>query len=172
MARPPDDFNNEPTRYRDIGRGNQPPAPDQPGPPPAPDEPEQQPLDPFDEEAEPAAWYRRPVVLIGWGLMVLILVALIIFGIVELVADQGETSTPKTTTTTPQPTTSTTSTTSTTTGSTTTGPTTATTTSGAPSPTEPATSSVVQPPAHSPTQQPTHRHHWPSWLPTTIPALP
>lgn len=169
MARPPDDFNNEPTRYRDIGRGNQPPPLDQPGPPPAPDELGPQPPDPFDAETEPTAWYRRPVVLLGWGLMVLILIGLIIFGIIELVADQGETSTPKTTTTTPQPTTSTTSmTTATTTPPTTsTTATTATTTTAAPT-----TSSVVQPPAQQPPQQPTHRHHWPSWLPTTLPALP
>lgn len=172
MARPPDDFNNEPTRYRDIGRGNQPPPLDQPGPPPAPDELGPQPPDPFDAETEPTAWYRRPVVLLGWGLMVLILIGLIIFGIIELVADQGETSTPKTTTTTPQPTTSTTSmttatTTPPTTSTTATTATTATTTTAAPT-----TSSVVQPPAQQPTQQPTHRHHWPSWLPTTLPALP
>lgn len=166
MARPPDDFNNEPTRYRDIGKGNQPPPLDQPGPPPAPDELGPQPPDPFDAETEPTAWYRRPVVLLGWGLMVLILIGLIIFGIIELVADQGETSTPKTTTTTPQPTTSTTSMTTATTTPPTTA-TTATTTTAAPT-----TSSVVQPPAQQPTQQPTHRHHWPSWLPTTLPALP
>lgn len=166
MARPPDDFNNEPTRYRDIGRGNQPPPLDQPGPPPAPDELGPQPPDPFDAETEPTAWYRRPLVLLGWGLMVLILIGLIIFGIIELVADQGETSTPKTTTTTPQPTTSTTSMTTATTTPPTTA-TTATTTTAAPT-----TSSVVQPPAQQPTQQPTHRHHWPSWLPTTLPALP
>jgi hypothetical protein len=159
VAGPPEDFNNEPTRYRGVGRGDGPPAGEPP--PPAPD-PVEPPLDPFDEEAEPAAWYRRPVVLILWGLSVLILIALIVYGIIELVGDQGTTSVPKTTTTRPSTTTTTTPTTSP--SSTTTTPTTTpTSVSEAPEPQ----------PTHQPTQQqPTHRRHWPSWLPTTIPALP
>jgi cytoskeletal protein RodZ len=141
-----------------------PPPSDEP-PPPAPEqfEPPES-LDPFDEETEPTEWYRRPVVLIGWGLIVLILIALIVYGIIELIGDQG-TGTAPSSTTTPSPTTSTT-TPPTTTTSTTTPPSTTTTT------TAPPTSSAVQPPAHQPPQEPTHRHHWPSWLPTTIPALP
>jgi hypothetical protein len=158
VAGPPEDFNNEPTRYRDVGRGDRPPA-DQP-PPPPPDQFEP-PLDPLDEETEPTAWYRRPVVLIVWGLSVLILIALIVYGIIELIGDQGTGSAPKTTTTTP-------STTTTTTTPATTPPSTTTSTTT----TAPPTSSAVEPPVHQPTQQPTHRHHWPSWLPTTIPALP
>jgi hypothetical protein len=155
VAGPPDDFNNQPTRHRDVGMGD-PPRSDDPLPPP----PEQvEPPDPFDEETEPTAWYRRPVVLIGWGLMVAILIALIVYGIIELIGDQGTGTTPSSTTT-PPPTTTTTTTT-------TTPPSTTTTTT-----TAPPTSSAVQPPAHQPPQEPTHRHHWPSWLPTTIPAFP
>jgi hypothetical protein len=135
--------------------GDHPPS-DDPLPPP----PEQvEPPDPFDEETEPTAWYRRPVVLIGWGLMVAILIALIVYGIIELIGDQGTGTTPSSTTT-PAPTTTTTTTT-------TTPPSTTTTTT-----TAPPSSSAVQPPAHQPPQEPTHRHHWPSWLPTTIPAFP
>lgn len=162
MAGPPEDFNNEPTRYRGVGRGDGPPAGEPP--PPAPD-PVEPPLDPFDEETEPAAWYRRPVVLILWGLSVLILIALIVYGITQLVGDQGTTSVPKTTTTTPSTTTMTTT------------PTTSpSSTSTTPTTTAPPTSVSEAPepqPTHQPTQQqPTHRRHWPSWLPTTIPALP
>ena len=160
---PPDDFDNQPTRHRDVGMGD-PPLSGEP-PPPAPEqfEPPES-LDPFDEETEPTEWYRRPVVLIGWGLIVLILIALIVYGIIELIGDQG-TGTAPSSTTTPSTTTST-ATPPTTTTTTTTPPSTTTTT------TAPPTSSPVQPPAHQPPQEPTHRHHWPSWLPTTIPALP
>ena len=142
------------------------PPPGKP-PPPAPDRFEaEESLNPLDdEETEPTAWYRRPVVLIGWGLMVAILIALIVYGIIELIGDQGTGRTPSTTTTPSHSTPMTTTTTTTTTPPSTTTTTTATT--------APPTSSAVQPPAHEPTQQqPTHRHRWPSWLPTTIPALP
>ena len=155
---PPDDFNDQPTRHVNIG-GQQPPSPP-PGPLPTPGD---QPapfgsLDPFDEETEPVEWYRRPVVLIAWGISVLILIALIVYGIIELVQDQGTTTTPSSTTTTTTATTTTTS------------PPTTTPSTTAPSTTE-TTSSEPPPPTYSqqPTytqQQPTHRHHWPSWLPT------
>lgn len=163
MAGPPDDFNNEATRYRGVGRGDHTPADEPPPPAPHPTEP---PLDPFDEDTEPTPWYRKPVGLIIWGLSVAILIALIVYGIIELIGDQGTSNAPKTTTTTPHSTT-----TMTTTTTTTTSPPSATTT------TEPPTSSAVESPepqpTHQPTQQqPTRRHHWPSWLPTTVPAIP
>jgi cytoskeletal protein RodZ len=153
---PPDDFNNQPTRHANAA-----------GPPeaqPPADQPESP--DTFDEQAEPVAWYRRPVVLILWGLSVLVLIALIAYGITQLVHDQGTTKTPSTTSTT-TPTTATTTTTTTPTTTTTTPPTTTATT----------TTAEVVPPSEQPTrqptqQQPTHRHHWPSWLPTTVPQLP
>jgi hypothetical protein len=165
VAGPPDDFHNQPTRHQDVGMGDPPPSGEPPPHAPEQFEPPES-LDPLDEDAEPIAWYRRPVVLIGWGLMVLILIALIVYGIIELIGDQGSSGTPSTTTT-PSPTTSTTTPPPTTTTATTTPPSTTATTT-----TAPPTSRAVPPPAHQPPQEPTHRHHWPSWLPTTIPALP
>ncbi len=170
----PDDFNDQPTHYANYGRGGTPPpaaksAPPpnvdpEPTPPPAPEQfeaPEF--LDPLDEEAEFTAWYRKPVVLIGWSLFVAILIGLIVYGIIELIhGRKGTSNNPSTSTTIPS-----------TIATTTTPPTTATTT------TAPPTSSAVQAPAHQPTQQqpaqqqPTHRHHLPQ-LPSviTIPEVP
>lgn len=161
MAGPPDDFNNEPTRYRGVGRGDG-SLPAEP-PPPAPDPAEPAP-DPFDTETEPTPWYRKPVGLILWGLSVLILIALIVYGIIELIGDQGTTSNPKTSTTT----THTTTTTTTSPSSTSTTPTTTETTAT----TEPSQRPEPQPTQQPTRQEPTRRHHWPSWLPTTIPAIP
>ncbi|WP_077077863.1 hypothetical protein [Mycobacterium numidiamassiliense] len=162
---PPDEFNDQPTRHINIG-GQQPPSPP-PGPLPTPGD---QPapfgsLDPFEEEPEPIEWYRRPVVLIAWGIFVLILIALIVYGIMELVQDQGTSSVPSSTTTT-----------STTTPTTTTSSSATETTTPPPTTTAPTTttSSTPPPPAQQPTytqQQPTRRHHWPSWLPTAVPGL-
>jgi hypothetical protein len=141
VARPPEDF-------------------DEQVPPPPPDQFEPESLDPLDEEAEPTEWYRRPVVLIGWGLMVLILIALIVYGIIELIhGNQGTTHAPSTSTT---PTTTATST--------------ATTPPRATTTTTPPTSSAGEPP-QQPTQQqteePTHRHHLPPLPPViTIPGGP
>ena len=108
-----DDFHNQPTQHADYGKGGQP----QPGePPPAAPAPEatdrfRQPEsgDYFDQDAEPTPWYRRPVMLIGWIAFVLILIALIVYGIIELIhGDQGTSRTPSTTSTTSTTTTTTT----------------------------------------------------------------
>lgn len=117
----------------------------------------------FDDlEGEPTPWYRKPPLLIAWLVFVAILIALIAYGITELLHGGGGTS--------PTPSTSSTSTTTTTT----TPPTTTTT---------PSTSSSVEAPAQQPTQQPTrqqpgqqepsHRHHLPP-MPSviTIPGVP
>ena len=177
MARygPPDDFHNQRTQHRNYGVGEHPPAVEQP--PPGEPAPTDQPAgetppeqyepggDPFDQETEPNAWYRKPVVLIGWALVVLILIALIVYGLMELLGgQQGTSHIPSTSTTTP-------------TTSTTTAPPTSTTETTAP------TSSAAQPPAQQPTQQPnqqqpsqqepTHRHHLPQLPPViTIPGGP
>jgi hypothetical protein len=170
---PPDNFNNQPTQhasYGVVGRApsGAPPPPTVPPPPGTPPDQYEPPesRDPLDQETEPAPWYRKPVVLIGWALLVLILIALIVYGITELLhGGQG---------TRPAPSTSTTPSTTTTTPPTTTATTTTTT---------PPTSSAVEPPAQQPTQQPTqqqptqqqptHRHHLPQ-LPSviTIPEVP
>jgi hypothetical protein len=99
--------------------------------------------------------------IIAWIVAVLILIALIVYGLMELIQGGSGTS--------PTP--------GTTSGTTSTTPTTATTT---PTPTtqssETPTSSAVEPPAQQPTQQPTHqptqqqpthRHHLPQ-LPSVI----
>ena len=172
MARygPPEDFHNQPTRHANFGMVEQPP-PGEPAPtgqPPGETPPEQfepdQSVDPFDQETEPTAWYRKPAVLIGWALLVLILIALIVYGITELLEGQQGTSHVPSTSTTPP------------TATTTTTPQTATTTT-------PPTSSAVEPPVQQPTQQPpqqqptqqqpTHRHHLPQLPPViTIPEVP
>jgi hypothetical protein len=169
---PPHDFHSQPTQYANYGRGADPPSGGPPPPtvPPPAQTPigQQEPpefLDPFDQEAEPTPWYRKPAVLIGWVVAVLILIALIVYGIIELIqGGQGTSHTPSTSTT---PTTTTTATTT---------PPPATTT------TAPPTSSAVEAPQQQPTQQPTrqpnqeqptHRHHLPP-LPSviTIPEVP
>jgi hypothetical protein len=154
---PPDDFNNQPTQHGDYGVPAPPTPPEQFEPPES--------LDPFDEEAEPTPWFRRPVLLGGWALLVVILIGLIIYGIIELIhGDQGTGNIPSSTSAIP-------STTTTTTTTTTTPPTTATTTTPA---TGPTTSSAVEQPPQQPTRQPpTHRHHLPP-LPSviTIPEVP
>ncbi len=178
----PDDFNEQPTQHAKYGKGGSPPPaaepappstvdPDPVAPPTPPPAPEQfEPpefLDPLDDEAEFTPWYRKPVVLIGWGLFVAILIGLIVYGIIELIhGGHGTGNNPSTGTTVPSTSTST-----------------APSQSSSPSPstttTAPPTSSAVQPPAWQPTQQqptqqqPTHRHHFPQ-LPSviTIPEVP
>ncbi|OMC14656.1 hypothetical protein [Mycobacterium sp. SP-6446] len=173
MARtgPPDDFHNEPTRHAGFGMGERPPfteaAPtgQAPGePPPGEYQPDQS-VDPFDEESEPTAWYRRPVMLLGWALLVLILIALIVFGITQLLGgDQGTSHVPSTSTTSP---------TSTTTTTTTTSPSTTTESPSSSSAVEPPAQQPTQQPTQQPSQQPSHRHHMPSLPPViTIPGGP
>ncbi|OBG20974.1 hypothetical protein [Mycobacterium sp. 852002-51057_SCH5723018] len=170
---PPDNFRNQQTQYRDYGG-----PPPSGGPPPNAPPPAEPPTeeawppgapDPFDEETEPTPWYRRPVGIIAWVVAVLVLIALIVYGLMELIGgDQGTGHTPSTSTTAPSTT------------STTTPP--ATTSTGPSTTTEPPPSSASEPPAQQPTQQPTrqptqqqptHRHHMPP-LPSviTIPEVP
>ena len=171
---PPDNFHNQQTQYANYGLGGQPPSGEPPPafPPPAATEADQQAPpdspDPFDQETELKPWYRKPAGIIAWIIAVLILLALIVYGITELIqGGQG---------TTPAPSTSTTPTTTAT--PTTTPPSSETT----PSSETPPTSSAVEPPAQQPTQQPTrqptqpqptHRHHLPQlpWV-ITVPGMP
>ena len=168
---PRDDFHNQPTQHGDFGAPEQPPTGQVPSPGPEPNPPEgfeqSGDVDPFDQEAEPTPWYRKPGMLIAWLVSVVILIALIVFGIIELIHGQQTVGhTPKTTT----------STTTTTTTTTQTNPTTTTS----------SPSSAEQPPAQQPTQQPTqqqptggqtqqpsHHHHLPQ-LPSviTVPGVP
>ncbi|OBA75455.1 hypothetical protein A5641_25910 [Mycobacterium sp. 1554424.7] len=157
---PPDDFHNQRTRYANYGAlGGSPPPGEAPPETPL-DEPEQpEALDPFEQPPEPTPWYRKPAGIIAWIVAVLILLALIVYGLMQLVQGGQSTS--------PSP-----STTGSTTPTTTTTTTMTTTESSAP----PPTSSAVEPPAQQPTQQPTrqptsqqptHRHHMPQ-LPSVI----
>jgi hypothetical protein len=162
---PPDDFNRQPTQYADSGTGGYQPS----GPTPAPTEaPGPDPFEADDLEAEPTPWYRRPVTLIGWALLVVILIALIIYGIVELIGEgQRAGHTPAPTTTAPPTTTVAPSATETTTPP---APTTseAPPATGGPSPQQP----TGAPPAQQPTQSPTHHHLPPLPSTITIPGMP
>jgi hypothetical protein len=168
---PPDDFHNQATQHGDYGMSGYPPSGETPptAPPPAsPDRFAQTEIsnrvdDAFDDESEPTPWYRKPVLLIGWLLFVLILIGLIVYGINELIhGDQGISRTPKT------------STTSTTTTTTATTPTSTTTTPSSSSAVESPAQQPTQQPTHQPTQQePTHHHHLPQLPPViTIPQVP
>ncbi|WP_204081216.1 hypothetical protein [Mycobacterium riyadhense] len=161
MARygPPEDVNSAQTQHAPLGRGGYPP----PGPPP--DELSQFPTDqfePYHPETEFKPWYRKPVPLIGWSLVVAILIALIIYGIVQLIGEnQGTGRTPHTTT---PPVTSTT-----TTPITTTTPTPTTTVPPATT-APPATNPPVQPPRQTTQAPPPHHPHLPPLPP--LPPLP
>jgi hypothetical protein len=144
---PPNDFNNQPTAKADFGGGGDSPVDESP---PIPAD-QSETSEPLDKETEPAAWYRKPVVLIVWALLVLVLIGLIVYGLGELIGgSEGTAPAPSMTTTT------TTAPSSSTTTATTTTPPASTTT-----PTAPPTSTAFQPPPtpQQPTQEPTQKHH-------------
>lgn len=166
MARngPRDDFHEQATQHADYRAVEQPPPSE--FPPNAPEGFEQ--ADAFDgPEAEPTPWYRKPALLIAWLVFVAILIALIVYGIIQLLhGEQGTSPTPSTST-------STTTTTTTTPPTTTTTTTPSTTAEEAP-PRQPTQQRPTHQPGQQPTQQePTHRHHLPQ-VPSviTIPGVP
>jgi cytoskeletal protein RodZ len=120
--------------------------------------------EPEHEGFQPSPWYRSPPLLIAWLLLVLILIALIVYGIGELIGgDEGTTPAPSSTTT------STTEPTSTTTPSTT-PPSATTTTEATPPPTSSeAPSPTQQQPTYQPTNPPSTKHH--PHLPTLPPGI-
>jgi hypothetical protein len=143
---PSDDFHNQQTTKAAFGMDGAPSdtPPDQSEPP-----------EPHHEGFEPAPWYRSPPLLIAWFLLVLILIALIVYGLGELIGG-GEGTGPapsSTTTTTSAPTSSTTTTTSTT------QPPVSTTTETTPPSTSAVQPPVQQQPTQQPTYQPTQKHH-------------
>lgn len=149
MARygPPNDFNDQPTTKADFGAGGAPSG----TPPEIPPDQSETPA-PHHAGFEPAPWYRSPPLLIAWAVLVLILVALIVYGIGELIGGGESTG--------PVPSTTTTTTTAPSSDTTTTPPPSTTT------PTTPPTSTAVQPPPtqqqptqQQPTQEPTQKHH-------------
>lgn len=144
----PDDFNKQPTQHADFGMAGYPPPPEPPNHFEAPD--------PDQPEDEPRPWYRRPVMLIGWALVVVILLALIAYGIVQLLTvDQDTSPKPATTTTT----------------ATTTVPSTTTTTT-TPPPTTTAVAPTSAPAVQPPAQQPTRTVPRLPQIPTELPNLP
>lgn len=174
MARygPPDDTSNQPTFRADPGPGGEAPTgrfgslrARERGGPPTPSEP------PESFEPAPAPWYRKRAVLVGWGLLVAILVALIIYGLIDLASRGGGGPAPShTTTTTTTPATTTTAPTATT-APTTTEPPSNTIPAPAPPPAAPPAQSL--PPSQAP---PRKRRHLPELPPLpsviTVPGLP
>lgn len=156
---PPGDFDHQPREDHQPSR----PVDHEPGDPLHQQFDDTELLDSFAEGAEPTPWYRKPLWLIGWGLLVIILIGLIVYGITELIrGGQGTGNTPPTRTTVPSTTITTT---------TTAPPSSATTTASTP----PSTSSTAEPPPQTeqPNHQPTRRRHLPA-LPSviTIPGIP
>jgi len=155
----PDDPSDQPTRLAEYGF----------------DGPQQALKHEYDGNAEhadsaapdgaPEPWYRHRALLALWGLLVALLLALVIYGIVELSRGGGETGGPATTS----------SSTTTAPSSTTTPTTTASTANEAPSPPEPPetpeqTPAEVPPPVNgspAPAEPPQHHHHHPQ-IPSTI----
>ncbi len=135
---PSDDFNNQHTTKASYGL----------------DKEEGETPEAEHEGFQPAPWYRSPPLLIAWLVLVLILMALIVYGIGELMSgDEGTSPSPSSTTTT----TSTTGTTETTTPSTT--PPASTTTETTPPSSSEAPQPTQQQPTYQPTNPPTTRHH-------------
>ena len=153
---PSDDFNNQQTTKAAYGMDEA----QSDAPPDQSETPE-----PEHKGFQPAPWYRSPPLLIAWLLLVLILIALIVYGIGELMGgNEGTSPVPSsTTTTTTAPTSTTTPTTSTS------EPPASTTTE-----TTPPTNSEVPPPTqqqptYQPTNPPTTKHH--PHLPTLPPGI-
>lgn len=150
----PEDPSDRPTRMTEIGAVLE-QEPDRAAEDAAPD-------------STPKPWYRNPVLLALWALMVALLLTLVIYGIVELSRGGGETSGPaKTTTSSITPTRS----------STTSPTTTPSTTDEAPPPESPEQTPEEAPPANNapaPAEAPHHHHHLPHTitLPHTVVTLP
>jgi hypothetical protein len=152
---PSDDFNNQETTKAAFGMG----APSDAPPEVEPDQSETP--GPRPAGFEPAPWYRSPPLLIAWVLLVLILIALIVYGVGELIGGNEGTS--------PAPSSTTTSTTAPTT---TTQPPVSTTTETTPPPTSEVPPPTQQQPTQQPTNQPTPtptKHH--PHLPTLPPGI-
>jgi cytoskeletal protein RodZ len=115
----------------------------------------------FDSAQEPKPWFLQPWVLAVWGALVLALIAVIIYGLLELARGSGAN----------KPVPSKPSTTATTTTTSSTRPPTTTSTTASSTPPESSTDSAP-PGTASPTRQHQH-HHWRTDLPTTrLPSFP
>ena len=151
MARngPSDDFHDQQTTKAAFGIEG---APSDAPPEVEPDQSETP--EPHHEGFEPAPWYRSPPLLIAWFLLVLILIALIVYGLGELIGGgEGTSPAPSSTTTTTSAPTSTTTTTTTTT------PPVSTTTETTPPPSSEVPPPTQQQPTQQPTIPPSTKHH-------------
>lgn len=110
---PPDDPSDQPTRMANYGAG----GPLSPGFGEYPEYNET-----TEPEPLPTPWYRKRTLLVMWATLVAILIALIIYGLIELSTGGESTITPSTTAPSSTTTSSTTSTTTTSTNVTTTAP--------------------------------------------------
>lgn len=126
---PSDDFNNQQTTKAAYGVDGETPEPEHAG-------------------FQPAPWYRSPPLLIAWLLLVLILIALIVYGIGELIGgNEGTSPAPSSTTT------------ITATTPTTTPPPASSTTETTPPPSSEVPPPTQQQPTYQPTNPPTTKHH-------------
>ena len=128
---PSDDFNNQQTTKAAYGLDGETPEPEHEG-------------------FQPAPWYRSPPLLIAWLVLVLILIALIVYGIGELIGGNEGTSPAPSSTTTTAPTSSTTPTST---------PPSTTTTETTPPPSSEVPPPTQQQPTYQPTNPPTTKHH-------------
>ena len=128
---PSDDFNNQQTTKAAYGLDGETPEPEHEG-------------------FQPAPWYRSPPLLIAWLVLVLILIALIVYGIGELIGGNEGTSPAPSSTTTTAPTSSTTPTST---------PPPTTTTETTPPPSSEVPPPTQQQPTYQPTNPPTTKHH-------------
>jgi hypothetical protein len=153
-----DEFHNQQTTKAAFGTDG---APSDEPPETSPDQSETP--EPHHEGFEPPPWFRSPPLLIAWVLLVLILIALIVYGLGELIGgNEGTSPVPSsTTTTTTAPTSATTTTTSTT------QPPVSTTIETTPPPSSQVPPPTQQQPTQQPTVQPTtkHRPHLPQLPP-------
>jgi hypothetical protein len=148
---PSDDFNNQQTTKAAYGADGA--LPDALSDPSETPEHQSETLEHEHQGFHPAPWYRSPPLLIAWLLLVLILIALIVYGIGELIGgNEGTTPAPSSTTTTTTEPTSTTTTPTTTPPASTTTETTPPSSSEVPPPTQ-------QQPTHQPTYPTTTKHH-------------
>ncbi|VDM86988.1 conserved threonine-rich hypothetical protein [Mycobacterium basiliense] len=161
MARydPPDYGAEDPSVYGNYGYGDNPGGyGQQPHPDPTPN-------------------WRKPLALVGWGVLIAALIAVIIYGIVQLAHGRPNpasvtTTVTATTTSTAPTTTSTTPPTTTTRTTTTTTPTTTTTTTTTTPTTTTTTTTSTTPPTSSATTAPTSTTTTNSAVPGALPTLP
>ncbi len=165
---PPDDYQpgNAPTQYADYASMVPPSAPN-------PAMPENMTFNP----PPPTPWFRKTPVLVAWGLLIVAMIAVVIWGIIQLVGrgsgDDGTSGSSSETTTSSSATTTSSSASSTTSSSETSTTASSTESSSAPQsePPRPQQPPQQAPTPNAPDTEPSHKHHLPP-LPSTITIPP